>query len=813
MSQRSRDFLLRYGAALLCALVAIAIRAILGGVLADRAPMTVFYVAVVLSAWFGGLGPALLALGLGFLAAAYFLFAATLSPGLPPTQAAVLLGLYLTVGAILAAVTHRLRRAGADARRRSTRLAAMQAELQTRMGRLAEAEQRVRAVVDHVIDGIIAINHHGQIESFNPAAERIFGYRAAEVIGRNVNMLMPEPHRSQHDGYVANYLRTGQAKIIGIGREVLGLRKDGSTFPMDLAVTEFQLEQRRTFVGLVRDVSERKRAEQTFRFLADASASLASLVDFQSTLEKVARMAVPLFADWCLVDMVGPDGGLHRMAAAHADPQKTQLAEDFNRRCPEEGKAVRGPGQVLRTGRSDLLTTISAANIGELAATEEQARFLQSLQIKSAMSVPLQVRGRILGVVTFMAAESAHHYQTADLGVAEDLAHRASLAIESARLYAEVKDADRRKDEFLAMLAHELRNPLAPIRNGLDLLDMEDLDAETAAWTRNMMKHQVQHMVRLVDDLLDVSRIMRGKIQLRKEPLLLADAVTRGIETAQPLIDAQQHQLEVHLPAEPLWIEADPVRIAQVVANLLNNAAKYSDKPGHIWVDLQRSGSLAVLRVRDDGLGIDPELLPQIFDLFTQADRSVARSRGGLGIGLTVVRSLVERHGGSVEALSAGPNQGSEFLVRLPALAGGASDAAAAQQQQSQQSGGETPRRVLVVDDNVAAARMLCEITTRWKFDVHVAHNGLAALEMARIYHPDIVLLDIGLPGMTGYEVAAELRRQPEFADILLVAVTGYGQEEDRRRSRAAGFNHHLVKPVQPDTLHDLLVLPGNSKV
>jgi signal transduction histidine kinase/ActR/RegA family two-component response regulator len=424
------------------------------------------------------------------------------------------------------------------------------------------------------------------------------------------------------------------------------------------------------------------------------------------------------------------------------------------------------------------------------------------------MTVPLKVRGKLLGAITFASAESGRQYTAADLGLAEDLANRAAVSIENARLYAEVKEGDRRKDEFLAMLAHELRNPLAPICSGLDLLGMAECDPKTAVWAQSMMKQQVQHLVRLVDDLLDVSRIMRGKIQFRKERVQLADVVARGVETARPLIDEQKHELTVSLPQEPIWLDVDPVRIAQVITNLLNNAAKYNPNPGHIVLTAVRQGDAAVLRVLDDGIGIEKNLLPRVFDLFTQADHGVARAQGGLGIGLTLVRSLVERHGGSVEAFSEGPGKGSEFIVRLPV--------AAAPPEGGQRKGDghaalapvKVQRRVLIVDDNIDAARAFAEVAALWKHDVRIASNGAAALELAKSYHPDIVLLDIGLPGMSGYQVARQLRREPEFAKTTLVAVTGYGQEEDRRRSREAGFNHHLVKPVPPDTLYDLLNAP-----
>ena len=677
--------------------------------------------------------------------------------------------------------------------------------------KLDEAELRFRSVVDNVVDGIITIDERAMVESFNPAAEKIFGYRADEVLGRNVNMLMPEPYHGQHDSYVDNYLQTGRAKIIGIGREVQGRRKDGSIFPMDLAVSEFRLKGRRMFAGIVRDISERKRVEQTFKFLAAAGTTLDALVDYQSTLKKVAGLAVPFVADWCMIDLLDPDGSLRRVAIAHADPQKVLAAEEVARRHPPAVDLSFGPAQVLRSRREEIIPKMSDAMLAEMAGDEEHLRYLRSLGLRSVMNVPLEIRSRLFGVMSFASAESGHEYGPSDLALAGDLAHRVAVALENARLYAEVKDADRRKDDFLAMLAHELRNPLAPIRSGLDLLDMEGVDAATSAWARGLMKQQIHHLVRLVDDLLDVSRIMRGKVQLRKERISLADAVQRGIETARPLIELQHHELHVELPLLPVWIEADPVRIAQVVANLLNNAAKYNDKPGHITLTCESHGDQAVLRVRDDGIGIEKELLPRVFGLFTQADRSIGRSQGGLGIGLTLVRSLVEMHDGSVEARSEGPGMGSEFIVRLPVMAAEpeAASPPARPGITSRHNGHGPHHRVLVVDDNAAAAQILSEIAARLHHEVRVAYTGETALEMAGNYLPDIIFLDIGLPGINGYQVAEQLRRQPEFSRTLLVAVTGYGREDDRRRSREAGFNHHLVKPVAPDALYELLSAPA----
>jgi signal transduction histidine kinase/ActR/RegA family two-component response regulator len=499
--------------------------------------------------------------------------------------------------------------------------------------------------------------------------------------------------------------------------------------------------------------------------------------------------------------MLDGAGGLKRVAVAHVDPGKVALAHEAHRRFPPDPADPQGTWAVARTGRSELVPEITDEMLTSSVKDGEYLRFLLDLGLRSYIGVPLAARGKVLGVVTFIAAESGRRYGPDDLAVAEDLAHRAAVALENARLYHEVKEADRRKDEFLAMLAHELRNPLAPVRNGLQILKM-GADPASVERAREMMERQVAHLVRMVDDLMDVSRIMRGKVELRREPVDLATVVGRAVETAQPAVDAAGHQLTVVLPDEPLRVNGDLVRLTQVLSNLLVNASKYSDRAGRITVTAGRSGEEAVLGVKDTGVGIAPADLSRIFELFAQVDRSVSRSQGGLGIGLTLVRRLVEMHGGTVAAHSEGPGRGSEFVVRLPVLtttrtAGGV--------RADGPSAAVPRRRVLVVDDNVDAAESLAMLLRLADHEVRTAHDGPAGLAAAAEFRPDLIVLDIGLPGMTGYDVARRLREMPEFRSTTLAAMTGWGQEEDRRRSREAGFDHHLVKPVDPAVLEELL--------
>jgi len=378
-----------------------------------------------------------------------------------------------------------------------------------------------------------------------------------------------------------------------------------------------------------------------------------------------------------------------------------------------------------------------------------------------------------------------------------------------------LREADRRKDEFLATLAHELRNPLAPISHGLQILKRTVHGDDSARRSQEMLERQVNHMVRMVDDLLEVSRITTGKVQLRKEVVDLNNVLQGVAAASHAVMESGGHQLRLELPAETLLLPADPVRLAQMVTNLLNNAAKYTDPGGHIVLAAWAEGAQAVISVRDDGIGIPAALLDRIFDMFMQVDRGGRRGQGGLGIGLTLVRSLVEMHGGSVQALSEGPGHGSELRLRLPLPAHAPADASAhapadvpslpgpAAGAQS----GDAPAfgRILVVDDNADAADTLSMLLGLLGAEVEIARDGPGALAMHDAFRPDVVLLDIGLPGMDGLEVARRIRARQGRDQVLLIALTGWGQEDDLRRSREAGMDHHLVKPVSFDTLERLL--------
>jgi signal transduction histidine kinase/ActR/RegA family two-component response regulator len=370
-----------------------------------------------------------------------------------------------------------------------------------------------------------------------------------------------------------------------------------------------------------------------------------------------------------------------------------------------------------------------------------------------------------------------------------------------------LRDEAQHKNEFLAMLAHELRNPLAPIRNAVQWLRLRCPTDKETRWAQDVIDRQVQHLTRLVDDLLDISRITRGAIQLRKEPVDIDTIVARAVELAQPLMDARRHDLTVSLLSEPALLDADPARLSQALANVLNNAAKYTNAGGKIWLTFERQGNDLVVSVRDTGIGIPPELLPRVFDLFVQEDQSLERTQGGLGIGLSLVRSLVELHGGTIQAFSAGPEQGSEFVMRLPVLIQSAPKKRVTKRD-ARSKASAPPRRILIVDDNADSSESLALLLRHAGHQVETAYDGLDALAAAEARPPEVALLDIALPRLNGLEVARRMRGELGLSKALLVAMTGYGQVEDQLRSREAGFNAHLVKPVDLEALGELLAHP-----
>jgi PAS domain S-box-containing protein len=562
--------------------------------------------------------------------------------------------------------------------------------------------------------------------------------------------------------------------------------------------------------GVCLDITDRKRIEWDLKFVADASNELAGLRDYQETLNRVAHLAVPHFADWCAIDMLDEAGSLQRVAVAHVDPAKEQLARELHSRFPADPRSLAGGGRwtVLRTGRAERMRELTEEALDQAVADPEYRAVLRALGLRSFLCVPLAARGKVLGVVTFVTAESPRRYTAREQALAEDLARRAAVAIDNAMLLRALQESDRAKDVFLATLAHELRNPLAPVWNGLSIIKRAPGDAARVLQVAEMIERQVGQLARLVDDLLDMSRISTGKIDLQKQRTALASILHSAIETSRPHIEAAQHKLSLRLPDEAAELEVDPVRLAQVFSNLLNNAARYTRPGGNIDIEARAEPREVVVTVRDNGSGIAPEMLGKVFTLFTQARNPSERSQGGLGIGLALVEGLVRLHGGSVEARSEGLDKGSEFVVRLP-RADARQPAAPAQPDEIAADGerdAEQPSRprVLVVDDNRDAAGTLAELLGMLGSEVSVEPDGASAIIQTDLFRPDVVLLEIGLPDVDGYEVARQIRSLQGLTQPRLIALTGWGQEEDKRRAQEAGFDEHWTKPVDPQRLHTL---------
>lgn len=457
--------------------------------------------------------------------------------------------------------------------------------------------------------------------------------------------------------------------------------------------------------------------------------------------------------------------------------------------------------------------------LAELMRGTERTRRVPIIFLTAALpDQSRRFRGYEAGAVDFLTKPIEPHVLRSKAGVFFELwrerqevaRQRDELKVataENARLLAEtqqtaqaLREADRKKDEFLATLAHELRNPLAPLRNGVELLKLAPT-GPSATQARNMMERQLRHMVRLVDDLLDISRVTSGKIQLRIEPTSLRAVIEAAVETSRHAIEAGRHALSIRLD-EPLRLNADATRVSQVLGNLLTNAAKYTPEGGRIELAAERAGDTVVLRVTDNGLGIAKEMLPRVFDLFTQVGKHMDRAQGGLGIGLALVKSLVELHGGYVTAESGGLGKGSTFTVRLP-IDGDPGPSSSVSHPEIHVS--EHPRRILVVDDNVDAAESLALLLTLTGHSILISHSGPEALAAAPDFRPEVAFLDLGLPGMDGFELARSMRADPRYPGIVLVALTGWGSDEDRQRTREAGFDHHLTKPIGAGTLGELL--------
>ncbi|WP_435007885.1 hybrid sensor histidine kinase/response regulator [Tundrisphaera lichenicola] len=740
---------LAYSGAIIAVGLAAFAQVMLAPLLGDRFPFVGYYLAVLLTARAGGIGPSLLATVLGSLVAddASVILR---NPGLPalvawnsnplglPVYFAVNLSIVLAIG--------------------------------SRRDREPIPIEHFRIAMECIGDGVIVTDRSGLIVMVNPVAEGLVGWTSSEASGLpllEVLRLIEEETRAEVECPAAHAIRRGD--VVSLLRPTLLLARDGTTRAIDDSASPIR-DRAGAVCGVVvifRDITEKRRSvraleesDQRLRLAIEVAGignwtcELSnSRLTWSSDLEAMCGVSPGTFAGTfeAFLGMIHEEdrervasairrtidqGESHRIEYRFVNPDgRVRWVQDRGRRCCD------------RQGRPDRL-----------------------------------------------------------IGVCVDITERKRAEQES-------READLRKDEFLATLAHELRNPLAPVRTGLELLKYAEIAEPSIEPLRAMMDRQVEHLARLVEDLIDLSRITRGTIELRKRARGIASIIREAVEANRRLIEESGHTLEVRLSREDWQVEVDPTRMEQILSNLLGNAAKFTNPGGRIGIDVDREGDEIVIRVSDDGIGIDPEMRGRIFDTFLQVERRLDRSQGGLGIGLSLVKKLVELHGGTITAESEGLGLGSEFVVRLPAIFRQPEGPAPSSGSKQRGDPAELPRlRVLVVDDNQDAADLLARCLIRLMGQrVEVAYDGSRAIELAREFRPDVVLLDIGLPGMSGYEVAERLRHAPESGEALLIAVTGWGLEEDRRRSRAAGIDHHLVKPIEIETIRELLLKTRRS--
>jgi signal transduction histidine kinase/DNA-binding response OmpR family regulator len=556
-------------------------------------------------------------------------------------------------------------------------------------------------------------------------------------------------------------------------------------------------------VALAKEQAARSMAEEQQRrasFLAEATQVMASSLDVDTILKGASGLVVPFLADYSAVLLVSEDGAVRARRSAsvagwdqylgHFRPSFDAMLDTLQHRAAASGAhAV-----------SDRLAMPPEGDSTDEAPPGEIHVF------------PLVTRGRTRGTLALALGPSTRRLQGADLSLADSLAGRAASALDNCLLYEEIQNADRRKNEFLATLSHELRNPLAPMRAALHMLRVNpNVDPPRARTLLETMDRQVAQMTRLVEDLLDISRITRGVIELRREPIDVAAEIRNALESCEGPLQLGRHELVVSLPPEPLNVVADRVRIQQILENLILNAVKYTEPGGRIEVCAEAHPAEIVIHVRDNGIGIAPDKLAQVWELFVQVDESSERTRKGLGIGLALVRDLVKRHGGAVEAQSEGLGKGSTFTVRLPRAIPGAA-AAVPKPASPQQENPAAPRRILIVDDNIDAAETLAMMLDILGQETRQAHDGHSAVTAAEEYKPELVFMDIGLPGLSGHEAASRIRKDLGMTDVYLIALSGYGTEEDRRKSLYAGFDAHLVKPLDPATLPAILASAGRRR-
>jgi PAS domain S-box-containing protein len=649
-----------------------------------------------------------------------------------------------------------------------------------------------RALFDTALDCIISMDHTGRVLDLNRAAEDTFGWPRDVAIGRELaELIIPHRLRAAHHVGLKRYLESGVGPVLGSRIEVPALHADGHEFPVELAISRLPTAGPPVFVAYLRDIGARVRSERLRTLRAEAMQAIACADSIDAAADGVLQTFCSLM-DWELGFVWQRDADTMRCTNTYEATPGTKpnfVKASHSIRLPS-GKGL--PGMAWASGVPVWRRDVSIAD------NFPRAPMALRDGVCAGVACPVTLDREVIGVIEFYS----ENIRELDADLVETLAivsAQLGQAWQRQRTEIALREAYQRKDEFLAMLAHELRNPLAPISTALRILGLPEANEAMHEDARQIIGRQVEHLVRLVDDLLNVSRFIRGKVELQPELTDLERVVSRAVEVALPMLKARHHDFVVRLPSTPVMLDVDEVRITQAIGNLLTNAARYTPPGGNVVLEAHAGPRTVEVGVRDTGIGIDPSMQDKVFDLFVQADHDGASTHGGLGIGLSLARQLARLHGGDITVSSAGRGQGSLFLLTLPRT-----DSPAAQTIPKGDAAAVAPIDVLVVDDNQDAARSMALLLQLLGHTVRTRNDGAGALAAVAERRPQLILLDLGMPGMDGFEVARRLRAEPGVPPVI-AALSGWGQQSDRDRTTEAGFDRHLVKPVAADELERLL--------
>ena len=738
--------LLAYAVAISALVAAVLLRWLLDPLIGNSLSLVTLFGAVAVAVWVGGYRPAVVVGILGYLACNYLFIEPRGQLYLGDVQNIVGLIAYIFTCLLIIGIGEAMRFAQA---------------------RASERGELLRVTLGSIGDAVITTDTEGRVTYLNAVAESLTGWTRHDALGRPLDAvfrIINEASRQSLESPATRALHDGV--IVGLANHTVLIGKDGVERPIDDSAAPIKDENGRVSgcVLIFRDISGRRRWEKDESGRLLSARLLASIVE-SSDDAIISKSLDGIIQSW--------NAGAERLFGY--SPEQA-VGRHISLIIPPD-----------RIAEEDhIVASLKAGHRVEHFETERLHSNGRPVLVSLTISPVKDDAGNVIGASK----------------IARDVTERRRLEDDLRKLATDLSEVDRRKNEFLATLAHELRNPLAPLSNTLEILKRAGGSSQTVLQAVDTMKRQLGQMVRLVDDLLDLSRITHDRLDLRKGQIELGGVIQQAVQVCRPLAESAGHEVQVIVPSKPIYLHADSARLTQVFANLLNNSCKYTNPGGKITVTAERHGSDAVVTVADNGIGIPQDKLQSIFDMFTQIDQSVERSQGGLGIGLTLVQRLVRMHGGTVEARSAGAGLGSQFVVRLPIVIDGQE---AATPMQTAAEGRMPTHRILVVDDNQDSAASLAMLLQITGHETYTAHDGAAAFEAAEKHRPDVVLLDIGLPALNGYEVCRRLRNQPWGKKIVIIALTGWGQEEDRRKSREAGFDGHLVKPVDYAALLTLL--------